>query len=209
MPLYLVRWPNLSFAFVNARSEKSLKIILDEIGDPGGCKYWVYRGPLFLDFDLDVDYEIADSDEARLAGKAKSIDGSRIAVGPRSKLSHSNDDSETGNAMLHAVTKRAFPSMAKYYKSLDRSEDLEEAADAAKVNAALQEELVLLAQHAWKRANVSRRTDPEGKMMQMLGLTENPYRSDDPEPVGSDPTPASKRTRRKPKARPGSGGPKR
>lgn len=38
VPLYLVRWPDLSGAFVNARNEDDLLDILDEISNPEAAR---------------------------------------------------------------------------------------------------------------------------------------------------------------------------
>ena len=46
MPVYLVRWPDLSAALVKAGSEDELIGILDEVGNPDGCTWSIYRGPL-------------------------------------------------------------------------------------------------------------------------------------------------------------------
>ena len=50
MPIYLVRWPDLSAALVKASSEDELVEILDEVANPDGSTWSVYRGPLFLEF---------------------------------------------------------------------------------------------------------------------------------------------------------------
>src|SRR2546425_12077583 len=57
MPLYLVRWPNLSAAFVMATDEVDLVDRLDMLGDPSGCRWQVYRGPLHIEIDLPIDFE--------------------------------------------------------------------------------------------------------------------------------------------------------
>jgi hypothetical protein len=55
--LYLVRWQNLSAAFVMAYDENDLLDILDEESDTTGCAWWKYDGPLFLDFDLPIEWK--------------------------------------------------------------------------------------------------------------------------------------------------------
>ena len=54
MPLYLVRWPNLSAALVQASNKTELLDTLDQLSNTEGVKIQVYRGPLFLDFELPV-----------------------------------------------------------------------------------------------------------------------------------------------------------
>jgi hypothetical protein len=58
MPLYLVRWPSLAASLVRAENENELLAILDEAADPGGCTYEIYRGPVWIDFD--VPFEVRD-----------------------------------------------------------------------------------------------------------------------------------------------------
>jgi hypothetical protein len=60
MPIYLVRWPDLSAALVKASSEDELVEILDEVANPDGSTWSVYRGPLFLEFSLPVRFDVKD-----------------------------------------------------------------------------------------------------------------------------------------------------
>src|ERR1043165_2144428 len=62
MPIYLVRWPDLSAALVTAGSEEKLVEILDEVANPEGCTGSVYRGPLFLEFSLPVRFDVKTRD---------------------------------------------------------------------------------------------------------------------------------------------------
>jgi hypothetical protein len=52
MPLYLVRWPDFRASLLKADDESELVHRLDEVDDPGGCKWTEYRGPLWVDFHL-------------------------------------------------------------------------------------------------------------------------------------------------------------
>jgi hypothetical protein len=58
MPIFLVRWPGLSAALVKAGSEDDLVEILDEVANPEGCTWSVYRGPLFLESELPVRIQV-------------------------------------------------------------------------------------------------------------------------------------------------------
>ena len=58
MPLYLVRWPDLSAALIRANSEAELLDKLDEVDNPEGCTWTVYRGPLHLEFTLPVRFRL-------------------------------------------------------------------------------------------------------------------------------------------------------
>jgi hypothetical protein len=49
MPIYLVRWPDLSASLVRAQHEDDLIDTLDQVANPDGCEWAVYKGPLFID----------------------------------------------------------------------------------------------------------------------------------------------------------------
>jgi hypothetical protein len=46
MPFYIVRWPHLQASLIWAQDEDDLVYQLDESGDPSGCKWEVYDGPV-------------------------------------------------------------------------------------------------------------------------------------------------------------------
>lgn len=80
MPIYLARWPDLSAALVKARSEEDLEDLLDEIANPEGCTWSVYRGPLFIEFSLPVILDVKQR-----SGRAP-LEPGDIAVGDVSAL---------------------------------------------------------------------------------------------------------------------------
>lgn len=192
MPLYLVRWPDLSFSLVSARNEDDLRIVLDEVSDPGGCRWKVYRGPLFLDFSLRAAVERDEPHPGRPITQIRVKDASEIVQQPVFSLNDVAADSAC--EMWEEILAFAFPHLAKYYAGVYESEK----SDAGELKEALLKELEALGQHSWKWAAVQRRTDPEGLLMQTLGVTENPYT---PRPRPDDPTPRPP-SRRKPKATP-------
>lgn len=51
MPLYIVRWPNLSATLIRADDEDHLQELLDEIGDPGAAIWEKYNGPVWIEFE--------------------------------------------------------------------------------------------------------------------------------------------------------------
>lgn len=107
MPLYLVRWPNiLSVSVVKARNKVDLMDILDEVGDPMGCKIKEYRGPVFLSFDLNVKCNPTD-------GFPKSVeDVTEVEDGPEFV-----DSGDTGDSIIDMhleMTKFAFPAYHAY-----------------------------------------------------------------------------------------------
>src|ERR1700751_4581355 len=108
MPLYLVRWANLSAALVNARDDDHLLDILDEVGDPSGAKWQVYRGPLHIELELPLHLEVTGRD-----GRARTLDDVRV-TGCSVQLqldclSFGAANSDTGSEMLDAIWKFALP----------------------------------------------------------------------------------------------------
>ena len=60
MPIYLVRWPDLSASLVRARNEADLIDTLDQVGNPDGCEWSRYEGPLFIDVRLPAAWGLID-----------------------------------------------------------------------------------------------------------------------------------------------------
>ena len=60
MPLYLVRWPWLTASLVSARDEDDLLDTLDQVADTEGATWTVYRGPLWVDFEVPAEYRIEE-----------------------------------------------------------------------------------------------------------------------------------------------------
>lgn len=78
MPLYLVRWPDFSISLVHAKDEGELSHTLDEVGDPGACRWKVYKGPLHLKFKMNLGFQ----DETNYAF---------TPVVPKAKISNINE----------------------------------------------------------------------------------------------------------------------
>ena len=84
MPIYLVRWPDLSASLVRARHEDDLIDILDQVANPDGCEWSVYQGPLFIDFQLPAEWHIEDErpDEPVTPAQVVVGDVGRMATEP-------------------------------------------------------------------------------------------------------------------------------
>src|SRR5580658_6014532 len=143
MPLYLVRWPNLSFSLVQARNERNLIGILDEVADPGCCRWTVYRGPLFLDFEL----------------ASSKPGGNEVAEHlPDSALEFrlSKEGGDTQYDMMECIVEYAFPHLAHYHEQVELDEYGELGDDEA-LRRALSEELREEELYEAKKAAVARR----------------------------------------------------
>ena len=160
MPIYLVRWPDLSAALVKAGSEEDLVEILDEVGNPDGCTWSVYRGPLFLEFSLPLRFEVRERDE-----RAGPIPPGDILVEDVSGLHEDSfltveiGGADTGCAMSEAIEKSAFPHVfkARHERDEDPSDD--------ELREAVRAELQMLVRTSWRRelCEASRRPrEPNG-----------------------------------------------
>jgi hypothetical protein len=170
MPLFLVRWPHLRASIIRARDEEHLKDILDEVDDPGGCTWSLYRGPLWVDFWVPVEFVPKfredglpmTSDEFELKGVEALVDDVRMKVS-------AERDSETSLQMETAVLEKAFPATAKLAES-----SYEAGGKVAELETALREDLKPLLQYDWRLANEQRAEGPEAEARRTLGVSVPP-----------------------------------
>ena len=112
MPIYLVRWPDLTASLVRAPDEEHLLDILDQVANPEGCEWSVYEGPLFIDFRLPAKWSIRDKCPGEPVAPNQVVVEN---VGPMAdeplveavKVSIAAGDE--GDFMWEAILKKAFP----------------------------------------------------------------------------------------------------
>ena len=123
MPLYLVRWPNISASIVHAEDEDELCMILDELGDPGAAMWEEYEGPLWVEFNPkwrereSGGFEIDDSEFCEETGYGEVL---RASVA----------ETDTGEQMYRELTKRLFPHLHRAIEQTCASGMSEEAVKA-------------------------------------------------------------------------------
>jgi len=176
MPLYLVRWPNLSCALVSAKNRAEVLDILDELDNPEGVEIQRYNGPLFLDITLATDRPVALREDAGVNGAPLSEhdieigDVQDLACGafPSVKI----PETDTGSAMYHALLAGAFPHL---HKALVTDRDLDdedtEGADVERVKEAVWHEALLQVRTSWRWASVVRADDPVSAAAVFLGTS--------------------------------------
>lgn len=126
MPLYLVRWPHLEASLVYADDEDHLTDILDEVESPGVASWTEYDGPLWIDFKVGISVTHKGN------GHAWSVDGVERAIAdPFLGTAVWQGDSETADAMMHAVFDGAFPHLASLVGALEDEYDTEQVRMAA------------------------------------------------------------------------------
>lgn len=164
MPLYLVRWPWLKASLVSARDESDLLDTLDQVDDSEGATWKVYRGPVWIDFDVPAEYRI----EEKYPGEPLRLDElviddvAKVEIGT---FEHTTPGCDHTFEMHEAVTKQAFPALHAClydYKSDTEPSD-------AEVRRAVLKELKCLVNAEWRKSNRSRRSDSLGVLAQQLG----------------------------------------
>jgi hypothetical protein len=164
MPIYLIRWPDLSASLVRARDEDDLIDILDQVANPDGCEWAVYEGPLFIDFRLPAQWQIEDERPGEPVTPAQVVVGDvgRMAAEPvveAMELSLAGDD---GHDTAMAILRTAFPAVHAAIETLDDSD--EEAAGEGVVpetvlRDALHRELVRRLHWSWRDAQLLKKPD--------------------------------------------------
>jgi hypothetical protein len=162
MALYLVRWPDLSCTLVTARDENHLGYLLDEVGNPEGCRWTEYDGPVFIDFHLPIRITIDWPEQAGrpLSPEAIQIEDLDLLV-QREGIQPEVGAGDTAFEMLETIMKFAFPATAEVYY-----EAPEEFLEESQLRDALRADLMLLAESSWRRAHMERtaRDDPLAKL---------------------------------------------
>ncbi len=162
MPLYLVRWPWLKASLVSARDEDDLLDTLDQVDDAEGATWAVYRGPVWIDFEVPAEYRI-DQKAPREPLRPDEIaiqDVSRVELGG---FETSTPGCDHVSEMHERITRRAFPRLFKtlYEREAEPTED--------EVKTAVHSELQQLVNAEWRRASRAKRADPIGQIAHRLG----------------------------------------
>lgn len=161
MPLYVVRWPNLSAALVRAEDKSELLDVLDEIGNPDACTWAEYDGPLFLDFELAAKLKIdeAGSDPSLpLTPEQLRIEGVDKIASRAQEFVTITPCEETGEAMVEAICRFAFPATAAIYWG--DAEDI----DHGELELALREDAMRMVEYTWRRSHLYRSSDPDARL---------------------------------------------
>lgn len=179
MPLYLVRWPALHTSLVRARDEDELLDTLDQVADPGGCTYKVYKGPVWIDFALP--FTIRDITPE----KKVPTEPSDFTVDPSPEFDNVEGTllrpevpcAETAEEMVNKIMRFAFPSLFEYLdermeadvcgaKHPDAGERYPEG-----LRAALVADLMPLVRDCQASAALQERDDLEAQMMKQARVT--------------------------------------
>lgn len=163
MPLYLVRWPMLSASLVRAASEEHLLDILDQVDNAEGCEWSVYKGPVFIDFDLE-----ADIDVQRRPGRPMTDEDVVVndVAGVRAGLKLSIAACDDGWEMREAIEEFAYPNIRRSMQEVDQPDDVDEKTLAE----AVRRDLQILIRASWRDEAVQRADDPASRLAKMMGM---------------------------------------
>lgn len=168
VPLYLVRWPDLSAALVNARNEDELLDSLDQVSNPEGCTWSVYRGPLHL--ELRVNADVKDTREEHQFDRP--LEPADLEIGDVSRvlagdlLSAEIPNTDVGHEMAQTILRTVFPSV---HDVIALAED--DGPNEAEVREAIEEELEVLVRSSWRVHQTKRRPDLDSQIAAQMGTS--------------------------------------
>jgi hypothetical protein len=158
MPLYLVRWPDLTASLVRAADEDELAMMLDEVADPGCASIQEYEGPLWVDFSVPVTVAprvtpargkpIQESD-LRIEGLGE-LAAHVEETGHVVREDAASSEGDARHAMLDEIGRVAFPLLATV---VEKSVGNDENVDAASLERVVRGELQQLLEHSWRLAS--------------------------------------------------------
>jgi hypothetical protein len=161
MPLYLVRWPEMTASLVSARDEDDLLDTLDQVADSEGASWTVYRGPVWIDFEVPAKYRIDEKAPGEPLRPDEIVveDVEKVEMGTFELSSPGCDHTSD---MHERITKRAFPTLyrALYGRGEGPTED--------ELKEAVHDELQQLVSADWRQAAREKRTDLIGQIAQQM-----------------------------------------
>ena len=171
MPVYIVRWPEPYVSLISARDEEELKYRLDEATDPGSCTWQVYKGPLWVDFELPVTVDVGTREDKRrpLSPEDVEVELDWSEHAPWEFLPAEPQGVETPDEMFTRIRRYAFPALQHVLESAPDGEY--EALDPETLKAAVLDDMQPFIEYTWRQAQLEARNDPEAELMKRFGVT--------------------------------------
>ena len=176
MPIYIVRWPDLSASLVRAGSEEELPVILDQLANPEGCEWSPYDGPLFINFRLPAEWSIRDERPGQPVAPDQIIIGD---VGPMAhghvaetmelSLAEGDYGLDTGTAVLRLAFPKIHAAIERLWES-DKGVECEGVLPETDLREALHAELARFLQVSWRCAQLERKTAKVSTIAQGLDM---------------------------------------
>ena len=173
MPLYVVRWPHLHASLVRARDEDELLSMLDEVDDPGGCTYKVYKGPVWVDFTVPFEIQDVTPDKNVPTDPADfTVDVPENFAADAPVLNTEKADVWTSDEMQRKVLHFAFPALHEFLEQSRGSDEGDAASTySSGLRAALVADLMPLVKYLRSCAELEGRTDFEAELMKRARVT--------------------------------------
>ena len=151
VPVYLVRWANISASLVQADDEDHLATLLDEVGDPGAAIWEEYDGPLWIEF----------GPKRHLTEPYAIVDDFDTETGPADFLRAGPACGDTSYEMYATILERLFPHL---HVALEQTlgSDLSDEQAKAIVKRALERE-------DWHSASIDERAQRYAEDPNLLG----------------------------------------
>lgn len=133
MPLYIVRWANISASLIQADDDDHLQELLDEEGDPGSAIWEEYDGPVWIEFD-------PKRRETKDHGFEIDTDSFSADTSPSEFLRPGVAQTDTCFAMYRAILRQLFPHLHRALRETAGSDLSDERARELIVEALAREE---------------------------------------------------------------------
>jgi len=179
MPIYIVRWPDLSASLVRAASEEELPLILDQVANPEGCEWSVYEGPLFINFRLPVQWNVRDERPGRpVAPEQLVIEsvGAMASVPVAHAMELEIAEGDDGLDMAAEILREAFPAIhaatERYVHGAEEGPG-DGVLPEAQLRKAVHAELSRFLGVSWRQAQLEGRTDKVSQLARIMDMPES------------------------------------
>jgi hypothetical protein len=159
VPIYLVRWQDLSAALVRAADEDELVDILDELANPDGATWTEYDGPLWVEFEVPATWHTEPApDDAPSPLRPEQIVVDDVHEVEPGELRAAVAPADTGSDMVESIFRWAFPKLHEALYGPDRVIGREDAED--RLREVVRAELLRQVQASWRIRGTQRADDP-------------------------------------------------
>lgn len=114
VPIYLVRWPDLSVSVIQAKDEEHLQELLDHLADPSLAIWVEYDGPLWFEFEPNV--------RRKRNGGARINSAFRNDPAPTTVWKPGKPEFDVSNEMFEVILDRLFPHLRVAVQQADPDE---------------------------------------------------------------------------------------
>lgn len=168
MSIYIVRWPGLSASLVRAYDEDELIMTLDQKGNADGCQWSLYEGPIFLNFDLPVEWDVewGAAQDPITPDQVTIGDVQALATEALEGILQISIAGDDGFELAHEILGEAFPVLFEAHENAPGGMGLGE----PELRQTLHAELERLIGYSWRQAHLQGKTDPATELALAMDL---------------------------------------